>query len=45
MRDERAKLSRHSEVVKAMNYMLTQWDTFTRFLDDGRIRLTMLPKP
>lgn len=40
MRAERAKLSRHSDVAKAMNYMLTRWDTFTRFLDDGRICLT-----
>ena len=23
-----------------MNYMLTRWDTFTRFLNDGRICLT-----
>jgi transposase len=40
MRAERAKLSRHSDVAKAMNYMLTRWDTFTRFLHDGRICLT-----
>ena len=40
MRAERAKLSRHSDVAKAMNYMLTRWDTFTRFLNDGRICLT-----
>jgi transposase len=40
MRNERAKLSRHSDVAKAMNYMLTRWDTFARFLDDGRICLT-----
>jgi len=40
MRNERAKLSRHSEVAKAMNYMLTRWDTFTCFLNDGRICLT-----
>jgi len=40
MRKEYAKLSRHSDVAKAMNYMLTRWDTFTRFLDDGRICLT-----
>jgi transposase len=37
---QRAKLSRHSDVAKAMNYMLNRWDTFTRFLDDGRICLT-----
>ena len=40
MRAERAKLSRHAEVAKAMNYMLKRWATFTRFLDDGRICLT-----
>jgi transposase len=40
MRAERAKLSRHSDVAKAMNYMLNRWDTFTRFLHDGRICLT-----
>jgi hypothetical protein len=40
MRNERAKLSRHNEVAKAMNYMLTRWETFTRFLVDGRICLT-----
>jgi transposase len=40
MRAERAKLSRHSEVAKAMNYMLNRWDTFTRFIDDGRICIT-----
>src|SRR5882724_5598424 len=40
MMAERAKLSRHSDVAKAMNYMLTRWDAFARFLDDGRICLT-----
>jgi len=40
MRAKRAKLSRHGDVAKAMNYMLTRWETFTRFLDDGRICLT-----
>jgi transposase len=37
MRRERAKLSRHNEVAKAMDYMLRRVDVFTRFLDDGRI--------
>ncbi len=37
---ERAKLSRHSDLAKAMNYMLTRWEAFTRFLEDGRICLT-----
>ena len=40
MRAERAKLSRHSDVAKAMNYMLNRWNTFARFLHDGRICLT-----
>jgi transposase len=40
MKEERAKLSRHNDVAKAMYYMLKRWGTFTRFLDDGRICLT-----
>ncbi len=40
MRAERARLSRHNDVAKAMDYMLTRWDGFTRFLGDGRICLT-----
>jgi len=40
MREQRAKLSRHAEVAKAMDYMLTRWDAFTAFLGDGRICLT-----
>jgi len=39
MRAERAKLSRHADVAKAIDSMLTRWPAFTRFLDDGRIRL------
>lgn len=37
MKRERAKLSRHNDVAKAMDYMLKRVDAFTRFLDDGRI--------
>ena len=37
MRGERARLSRHAEVAKAMDYLLKRWPAFTRFLDDGRI--------
>lgn len=37
---ERETLSRSSEVLKPMNYMLRRWDDFARFLDDGRICLT-----
>ena len=40
MRAERARLSRHDDVAKAMDYMLKRWPAFTRFLDDGRICLT-----
>ena len=40
MRTERARLSRYAAVAKAMDNMLKRWDTFTRFLDDGRICLT-----
>ena len=40
MRAERGKLSRHSEVARAMEYMLKRWPAFTPFLDDGRICLT-----
>lgn len=40
MRSERAGLSRHNEVAKAMDYILKRWDAFTRFLGDGRICIT-----
>jgi transposase len=40
MRSERERLSRHAPVAKAMNYMLSRWPSFTRFLEDGRICLT-----
>jgi len=40
MRTERARLSRHNDLAKAMDYMLKRWAAFTRFLDDGRICLT-----
>jgi transposase len=40
MRAERARLSRHNDVARAMDYMLRRWEAFTRFLVDGRICLT-----
>jgi transposase len=40
MRGERARLSRHAEVAKAIDYMLKRWPSFTRFLEDGHICLT-----
>ncbi|MBA2430784.1 MAG: IS66 family transposase [Chthoniobacterales bacterium] len=42
-RRERAQMSRHNPVAKAIAYMAEKdgrWDAFTRFLDDGRICLT-----
>ena len=43
LQEERAKLSRHNKVAKAINYMFEKegrWQAFTAFLDDGRICLT-----
>jgi transposase len=40
MRQERRKLSRHSDVAGAIDYMLKRWPSFSRFLEDGRICLT-----
>jgi transposase len=35
-----AKLSRHHDLAKAINYMLRRWDAFAQFLTDGRVCLT-----
>ena len=40
MHAARGKMSRHAEVAKVMDYMLKRWDTFSRFLGDGRICLS-----
>jgi transposase len=40
MRSERAKLSRHNEVGKAMDYVLKRISAFTQLLADGRICLS-----
>jgi|GEM_PF-886949 len=40
MTKERAKLSRHNEFAKGMDYMLKRIDVFTRLLGDGRICLS-----
>jgi transposase len=37
MRGERARMSRHNDLSRAMDYMLKRWPAFTRFLGDGRI--------
>jgi transposase len=42
-RKERAQMSRHNPVAKAIDYMVEKdgrWDAFTRFLHDGRVCLT-----
>ena len=43
MRAERARMSKHNPVAKAMNYMLDEegrWEAFTTFLGDGRLCMT-----
>ena len=42
LRGERALLSKHAKVAKAIDYLLApkHWPGFTRFLEDGRICLT-----
>ena len=40
MRQQRALLSTKNDTAKAINYLLTRWAAFTRFLDDGRVCLT-----
>jgi hypothetical protein len=40
MREQCAKLSRGHDLAKAMNFMFKRWDSFTRFLDDGRVCLS-----
>src|SRR5258705_6924130 len=37
LREQRAKLSRNNDTTKAINYCLSHWDAFTRFLHDGRL--------
>ena len=37
LREQRAKLSRNNDTTKAINYCLSRWDAFIRFLDDGRL--------
>jgi hypothetical protein len=40
MKAERARLSKHAPVARAMDYMLPRWADFTGFLADGRVCLT-----
>lgn len=40
MTNKREVLSRHHPLARAFAYMLTRWEAFTAFLDDGRICLS-----
>jgi transposase len=40
LREQRAKMSKHADAAKAIDYMLKRWDGFARFLHDGRICLS-----
>ncbi|SMH26386.1 IS66 family transposase [Mesorhizobium australicum] len=43
LKAQRAQMSRHNPVAKAINYMFEKegrWEAFTRFLEDGRLCLT-----
>ena len=40
MREQRPKLSRGTDLARAMDYMLKRWTSFSRFLEDGRICLS-----
>ena len=40
LREQRMLLSARSDTAKAINYILSRWVAFTRFLDDGRICLS-----
>jgi transposase len=40
LRQKLALLSSTSDTAKAINYSLSRWEAFTRFLDDGRVCLS-----
>ena len=40
LREQRDRVSSKSEIAKAINYSLSRWPAFTRFLTDGRICLS-----
>ena len=37
MREQRDRVSKNSEIGKAIDYSLKRWSALTRFLDDGRL--------
>ena len=40
LKKERATLSRSSDVIEPIDYMLERWEDFAVFLEDGRVCLT-----
>lgn len=40
LRQQYARLSRKGDLARAINYMLSRWDSFARFVRDGRICMT-----
>lgn len=40
LREQYGRLSRKGDLAKAINYMLSRWDSFARFVHDGRICMT-----
>jgi transposase len=41
LREQRARLSAKNEVAKAIQYSLKRWTALTRFLDDGRLCMSI----
>lgn len=40
LREQYGRLSRKGDLAKAINYMLSRWDSFARFVHNGRICMT-----
>lgn len=40
LRQQYGRLSRKSDLAKAIHYMTSRWESFARFVDDGRICMT-----
>lgn len=40
LRQQYGRISRKSDLAKAINYMVSRWESFARFLQDGRICMT-----
>jgi transposase len=40
LREERTRLSRSASVAKPIDYLLSRWEGFARFIEDGRICLS-----